>query len=76
MRGAMEIPKSTAIGVIVLTVLIAAALYFFVVRQPSAASGDIPASAYPEYKPGERLPDSELMRGPEVGPPIAGSGKR
>lgn len=73
----MEISKSTAIGIIVLAVVIAAAaLYFFVVRQPTTASGEIPASAYPEYKPGERLPDSELMRGPDMPPPIAGSGKR
>ncbi len=73
----MEIPKSTAISVIVLTVLIAAAtLYFFVVRQPNAASGEIPASAYPEYKPGIQIPESELQRGPEMAPPIAGSGKR
>jgi len=70
----MEIPKPVAIGIIVVVAIVALAAVYFLSGSTGGRSGDIPASAYPEYKRNEPLPDSEL-RGPEVAPPIAGSGR-
>jgi len=71
----MEIPKPVAIGIVVFVAIIAlAAVYFLSGGAGGGRSGEVPASAYPEYKRNEPLPDSEL-RGPEVAPPIAGSAR-
>jgi hypothetical protein len=51
------------------------AVVYFLSGGSGGRSGEVPASAYPEYKRNEPLPDSALQ-GPEVAPPIAGSGKR
>jgi len=68
----MEIPKPVAIGIIVVVAIIALAVVYFL--SGGGRSGEIPASAYPEYKRNEPLPDSELQ-GPTVAPPIAGSAR-
>jgi hypothetical protein len=70
----MEIPKPVAIGIIVVVAVVALAVVYFLSGGTSGRSGDIPASAYPEYKRNEPLPDSELQ-GPTVAPPIAGGGR-
>lgn len=72
----MEIPKPIGIGIAVIVAIVALALVWYLSgRTGSSASGQVKESAYPEYKRGEPLPDSEL-RGPEVAPPIAGAGSR
>jgi hypothetical protein len=73
--SAMEIPKPIAIGIIVVVAVVALAVVYFLSGGSGGRSGEVPASAYPEYKRNEPLPDSALQ-GPEVAPPIAGSGKR
>jgi hypothetical protein len=70
----MEIPKPVAIGIIVIVAIVALAAVYFLSGGTGERSGDIPASAYPEYKRNEPLPDSELQ-GPTVAPPIAGGGR-
>ena len=70
----MEIPKPVAIGIIVVVAVVALAVVYFLSGGTNGRSGDIPASAYPEYKRNEPLPDSELL-GPTVAPPIAGGGR-
>jgi len=70
----MEIPKPVAIGIIVVVAIIALASIYFLSGGTGGRSGEVPASAYPEYKRNEPLPDSELQ-GPTVAPPIAGGGR-
>jgi hypothetical protein len=71
----MEIPKPVAIGIVVVVAVIAlAVVYFLSGGAGGGRSGEVPASAYPEYKRNEPLPDSELQ-GPTVAPPIAGGGR-
>ncbi|MEN3001419.1 MAG: hypothetical protein ABDI19_06210 [Armatimonadota bacterium] len=71
----MEIPKPIGIGIAVIVAIVALVLVWYLSGRTSSASGQVKESAYPEYKRGEPLPDSEL-RGPEVAPPIAGAGGR
>lgn len=72
----MEIPKPVAIAIIVVVAIVAIGLAWFLTGGSRPASDSVPKDAYPEVKEQYRLPDSELQRGPDIPPPIAGSGRR
>ncbi|MCS7208231.1 MAG: hypothetical protein NZ874_01525 [Fimbriimonadales bacterium] len=71
----MEIPKPVGIGIIVIVAILAFALVWYLASGSGGASSTVKESAYPEYKSGPRLPESEL-KGPPEPLPIAGSGGR